>query len=75
MKNPPYVKIYENEILTNPITDKYESGNSLRKLNRGHERFVKHRTLKNKLNEQVIMFQVKSKRGRWILKNYINADF
>jgi len=64
MENKPYVKIYENGILANPITDKYNSGKSMRKIKRGLERFVKVGD-KLKGKKEFILHQFKTKRGKW----------
>ena len=72
MQNQPYVKIYENGILTNPIIERYDSGNSMRKVKRNKERFLIHKTLKNKFNDPIVLHQFKTKRGKWNTVKILN---
>lgn len=73
MNNQPYVKEFKNGIVSNPIIDSYSSGPSQRKMNRGHERIIKHSTMRNKKKEPVLMFQYRTKRGFWRTLNFINT--
>lgn len=71
MQNQPYVKVYKNGILQNPIIDKYDSGNSMRKLKRNRERFVE---LKDKLTGDIkfVLHQMKTNRGKWKTVKILN---
>jgi len=72
MQNQPYVKIFKDGILINPIIERYDSGNSLRKLKRNKERYVSHKKLKNANKEPILFFQVKTKRGKWNTVKILN---
>ena len=71
MQNQPYVKIYKDGVLTNPIINRYDSGNSLRKLKRNKERFVE---LKDKVTKDVkfVLHQMKTNRGKWNTVKILN---
>lgn len=71
MQTPPYVKVYKDGILQNPIIDRYDSGKSMRKLKRNRERFV---NLKDKLTGEVtfILHQMKTNRGKWNTVKILN---
>jgi len=71
MQNKPYVKIYKDGILANPIESFYPSGASLRKIKRNRERFVE---LKDKITNEVkfVLHQMKSKRGKWQTVKILN---
>lgn len=68
MVNTPYVKIYKDGVLTNPIEKQYNSGRSQRKIKRGLERFIDFSYI------GIIRHEIKSKRGYWLLKNFINLN-
>lgn len=67
-KNKPYVKIFKNGVLQNPIEKHYISGASKRKIKRGLERFNFIESL------NIIKHQFKSKRGIWYTRNVINLN-
>lgn len=71
MQNQPYVKVYKDGILQNPIIDRYDSGNSMRKLKRNRERFV---NLKDKLTGEIkfVLHQIKTNRGKWNTVKILN---
>jgi len=64
-KNKPYVKIYENGILTNPIETNYNSGASQRKFKRGHLRIGFNKFLKHSNGLPVMLTIARTKRGFW----------
>jgi hypothetical protein len=72
MKNQPYVKVFKNGILANPIESIYQSGISQRRLNRNHERIIKHDFIKNKAGKTVFMLQKRTKRGLWLNVKQLN---
>lgn len=74
MGNQPYVKQFKDGVLINPITVRYNSGKSLRKLKRKLERYLTFDTLVNKENKPLIFHQLKTKRGKWNTVNILNKN-